>query len=278
MWHVSGFLRDCQSGEGVKDRLAHILRYLDKYEDAGAPQLETVEWRLKCWDKPPRNAKKESDNHGINFFSISVRMLWNQQYLWFAGQLLFSAKKTHRDLQSLYWLMWVQSFGKICNLWPEFFRWKISKTWKNSGGGWVTRVGTTPMWAAQSHVVAWDAFHNITHPFCVEKASRHQCRIVHVWRWKVLLHCTKVQMSSIYLVTFVYCTCLEIRQSHSKSWRRLCTASTLFQRTPFQLPELKVCFYLRSCGVLWEMQVEEANMCNTQIKLNWLSLLFDYHC
>lgn len=125
--------------------------------------------------------------------------------------------------------MWVQSFGKICNLWPEFFRWKMSKTWKNSGGGWVTRVGTTPMWAAQSHVVAWDAFHNITHPFCVEKATRHECRIVHVWRWKVLLHCTTVQMSSIYLVTFVYRTCLEIRRLHSKSWRRLCTASTLFQ-------------------------------------------------
>lgn len=36
MWHVCRFLREYQSGEGVKDRLAHILRYLDKEEDAAA--------------------------------------------------------------------------------------------------------------------------------------------------------------------------------------------------------------------------------------------------
>eukprot|EP00435_Cladocopium_sp_Y103_P018715 s864_g4.t1 len=36
MWHVCRFLREYQSGEGVKDRLAHILRYLDKEDDAAA--------------------------------------------------------------------------------------------------------------------------------------------------------------------------------------------------------------------------------------------------
>eukprot|EP00434_Breviolum_minutum_P021974 symbB.v1.2.019397.t1/scaffold1549.1/size162750/7 len=46
MWHVSGFLRDCQSGEGVEDRLAHILRYLDKYEDAGG-EVELRELALR---------------------------------------------------------------------------------------------------------------------------------------------------------------------------------------------------------------------------------------